>query len=104
MSGSAATSTATFAAALIADIKEGLYINYGGLQPDGATGDISATVDFGFRIENGQLAYPVATTMIGSNALEMLRNIVAVSSDYREEPGTIVPSLRIDDVMVIGGE
>ncbi len=91
-------------AALIADIKEGLYINYGGLQPDGATGDISATVDFGFKIENGQLAYPVATTMIGSNALEMLRNIVAVSSDYREEPGTIVPSLRIDDVMVIGGQ
>lgn len=91
-------------AELIAGIEEGLYINYGGLQPDGATGDISATVDFGFRIENGELAYPVATTMIGSNALEMLRNIVAVSSDYREEPGSIVPSLRIDDVMVIGGE
>jgi PmbA protein len=90
-------------AQLIADIEEGLYIDYGGLQPEGATGDISATVDFGFKIENGQLAYPVKTTMIGSNIFEMLENIDAVSSDYREEPGSIVPSLRIRGIQVIGG-
>lgn len=90
-------------AELIAQVQEGIYINYGGLQPDLATGDISATVDFGFKIENGQLAYPVKTTMIGSNAFEMLSRIDAVSSDYREEPGTIVPSLRLDGIMVVGG-
>lgn len=91
-------------AELIADVSEGLYINYGGLQPDAATGDISATVDFGFKIEDGRLAYPVATTMIGSNVFEMLMRADAVSSDYREEPGMIVPSLRVDGIMVIGGE
>jgi PmbA protein len=91
-------------AELIAELDEGLYITYGGLQPDATTGDISATVDFGFKIEKGQLAYPVATTMIGSDIFEMLRNIDAVSSDYREEPGSITPSLRVRDIMVIGGE
>ncbi len=90
-------------AELIAEIDDGLYIASGGLQPDGATGDISATVDFGFKIEKGELAYPVATTMIGSNVMVMLGSIDAVSSDYREEPGMITPSVRITDVMVVGG-
>ncbi len=91
-------------AELIAEIDEGLYISYGELQPDPASGDVSATVDFGFKIEHGALAYPVATTMIGSDVFELLSHIDAVSRDFREEPGMIVPSLRIDGVMVIGGE
>jgi PmbA protein len=91
-------------AQLIADIDEGLYVNVGGLQPESATGDISATVDFGFKIEKGRLAYPVKTTMIGSNVFEMLERIVAVSSDYREEPGSRIPSLLVDGIMVVGGE
>mgnify|MGYP001080284565 CR=1 FL=1 len=91
-------------AELIADIDEGLYIAFGGLQPDGASGDISATVDFGFKIENGQLAYPVATTMIGTDVFEMLRHLEAVSSDYRYEPGIIAPSLLISDVQVASND
>ncbi len=89
-------------AELIAEINEGLYIAYAGLRPDSASGDISATVDFGFKIENGERAYPVSTTMIGTTALQMLANIDAVSSDYREEPGIIAPSLRISDIQVAG--
>ncbi len=91
-------------AELIAEIDEGIYIAWGGLQPEPASGDISATVDFGFKIEKGELAYPVSTTMVGSDAFEMLGKISAVSSDYREEPGSIVPSLRIDDIQVAGGQ
>lgn len=89
---------------LIADIDEGLYIAYAGLRPDTASGDVSATVDFGFKIEDGELAYPVSTTMIGSNALEMLSHIDAVSSDYREEPGIIIPSVRMTDIQVAGAQ
>lgn len=91
-------------AELIAGVDEGLYVNAGGLQPEGTTGDISATVDFGFKIERGKLAYPVKTTMIGSNIFEMLGRIVAVSSDFREEPGSRVPSLLVDGIMVVGGQ
>jgi len=50
------------------------------------------------------LAYPVKTTMIGSNVFEMLERIIAVSSDYREEPGSRIPSLLVDGIMVVGGE
>ena len=91
-------------AELIAEVDNGIYINSAGIQPDAVSGDVSATIDFGFKIENGKLAYPVQTTMIGSDIFEMLANIDAVSSDYREEPGSIFPSLRITGIQVVGGK
>jgi len=46
-------------AELIAELDEGIYINAAGLSPDPVTGDVSATIDFGFKIEDGKLAYPI---------------------------------------------
>jgi len=91
-------------AELIAEIDEGLYINAAQVQPDSASGDLSVTVDFGFKIEDGQLAYPVKNTMIGGHILELLQQVDAVSSDYREEPGSIIPSVRLSAVQIIGAE
>jgi PmbA protein len=91
-------------AEIIADTKEGLYINMGGVSPNSVTGDFSETVDFGFKIENGELAYPVKNTMLGGHILEFLRNLDAISSDYREEPGSIMPTLRVQNVRVAGGK
>lgn len=90
-------------AELIAEIDEGLYINAAGLSPDAVSGDISASVDFGFKIENGELAYPVKNALIGGHIFDLLGLIDAVSSDYREEPGVIMPSIRISQVQVAGG-
>ncbi len=88
---------------IVRDTKNGLYVNMGGISPNPTTGDVSSAVDFGFKIENGELAYPVTSSMIGGSFLEMLMNIDAISSDYREEPGLIMPTLRIQDVLVAGG-
>ena len=88
---------------IIKSTKEGLYINMGGIYPNSSTGDVSTSVDFGFKIENGELAYPVSSSLIGGNFLDMLKNIDAISSDYREEPGSIMPTVRIQDVLVAGG-
>lgn len=92
------------AAEIIRDTGRGLYINMGGLSPDGATGEVSATVDFGFLIENGEIAYPVSSTMIGINGFELLSNIDAISSDARLEPGSVMPTIRIQGVRVAGGK
>lgn len=89
-------------AELIAEIDEGLYICYAGLSPNSVTGELSTTVDFGFRIENGELTHPLSTTLIGTDAFELLGGIDAVSSDYREEPGMILPSIRVSSVQVAG--
>ena len=89
-------------AKLIAEIDEGLYIAYAGLSPNTVTGELSTTADFGFKIEKGEITHPLSTTLIGSDAVEMLRGIEGVSSDFRQEPGFIMPSLRIASVQVAG--
>ncbi len=76
----------------------------GGIHPNGVTGDVSVSVDFGFVIENGELAYPVMNAMVGGSFLDMLANVDQVSSDYREEPGRIMPTVRILDCLVAGGK
>ncbi len=81
---------------IIAGTDEGIYINMGSVAPDPAS--------FGFKIEKGRLAYPVINTMVSGHVLEFLANLDAVSSDYREEPGNKLPSLRIRDVQVSGSE
>jgi len=87
---------------IIKDTQEGIYINMGALGPNPTSGDISASVDFGFKIQNGELAYPVINAMIGGHIFDILSEIDAVSSDYREEPGNIMPTIRIQDVQVAG--
>ncbi len=61
-------------------------------------------MDAGFAIERGQLTHPVKNTMIAGLAPELLLNLEAVSSDYRSEPGRILPSLRVEGVRVASGE
>lgn len=90
-------------AELIAEIDEGLYINDAGLSTDGISGDLSATVDFGFKIEHGRLTHPVEATMIGGNVLDLTARLDAVSSDYRAEPGRVMPSVRLNMVQVSSG-
>ncbi|MCC6484579.1 MAG: TldD/PmbA family protein [Armatimonadetes bacterium] len=92
------------AAQIIRDTKRGLYINMGRLSPDSTTGEVSAMVDFGFMIENGEIAYPVAGVMAGINGLEMMANIDAISSDGRVEPGSVSPTIRIQNIRIAGGK
>lgn len=88
---------------IIREVDEGIYVNYGGVVPNLVTGEISASVDFGFKIEGGRLAYPLRNTMLGVNAFELLHCVDAVSSDCRVEPGIVMPSLRAGGVRVAGG-
>ena len=92
------------AADLIAEVEDGIYVVLGNPAPDTASGRISALVDAGFRIENGELTYPLQSTMVAGEALEMLANIDAVSSDYREEPGQILPTIRVKALKVASAE
>jgi len=92
------------AAEIVKDTPEGLYINMGSLSPNSVTGELSATVDFGFKIENGELAYPVKSCLIGANMIELMKSIDAISKDYREEPGVVMPTIRAQNVQVAGGK
>jgi predicted Zn-dependent protease len=89
---------------MIKDMKRGLLVLSVGVQPNMASGDVSGPIDFGFMIEEGEKAYPLKNTMLGFNILELLKNIDAVSKDYREEPGVKMPAIRVKNLRVGGGE
>ena len=88
---------------IISEIKEGIYIDDSSIHPDMASGDFSQPIDFGFKVENGEIAYPLKETMFGGNFLELLQSIEEISSDYRAEPGTIMPTIKVRE-MVVSGE
>lgn len=92
------------AADLLADVKDGIYLESGEIRPDPASGDISASIDFGFLIQDGRLVHPVESAMLGGNVFDLLQRLDAVSSDAREEPGILLPTLRIQDVQIAGSE
>ncbi len=88
------------AAELISEVEDGIYVALGRPFPDTASGQISALVDAGFRIRKGELTYPLKNTMVAGHAFEVLKAIDAVSSDYREEPGMIMPTVRVTKMRV----
>ena len=92
----------SWAEEIISEVNDGLYVNIGGISVQPASGDISTSVDFGYKIEKGRLAYPVANAMIAGHIFELLKSIDAVSSDYRAEPGTVMPTIRIAALDVAG--
>jgi PmbA protein len=92
------------AAEILREVREGIYLESGELRADPASGDISASIDFGFLIRDGQLIHPVESAMIGGNIFDLLAHLDAVSSDAREEPGALMPTVRIQDVQIAGAE
>ncbi len=87
---------------IISEVERGLYVEMGGFMPDMQTGEISATVDWGFWIERGKFVFPVKNTMVAGNAIELMCKIDAISSDCRREPGAVMPTVRISEATVAG--
>jgi len=87
---------------IIREVDDGIYLELGGLDPDMVSGDISTNLDFAMKIEKGELVYPVANAMVGGNLMELLPKLDAISSDYRDEPGNKMPTIRIRDVQISG--
>jgi PmbA protein len=88
--------------ALMADIKEGLYITEMiGMGVNGVTGDYSRGAA-GYMIRDGALAEPVAEVTVAGNLVEMFANMVA-ASDLVFRRGTDCPTVRIDGMTMAGG-
>ena len=88
-------------AAMIADIKEGLYLtDVWGQGVNMVTGDYSRGV-FGYWIENGELTHPVNETTIAGNLKDMFMNLTP-ADDLKIEFGTEAPTVRIDGMSVAG--
>ena len=88
-------------AALISDIKRGLYVTEligQGVNP--VTGDYSRGAS-GFVIEDGEIGAPVAEITIAGNLLEMFLRLTA-GSDLEHRRSVNVPTLRVEGMTVAG--
>ena len=88
-------------AALMADIKLGLYITeLIGMGVNGLTGDYSRGAA-GFMIRDGVLAEPVAEITVASHLNEMFAHMTP-ANDLRFRRGTDSPTVRIEEMTLAG--
>lgn len=88
-------------AALMADIREGVYVTeLVGQGVNGVTGDYSRGAT-GLRIVDGQLAGPVAEFTVAGNLLTMFARMT-VADDLEWYRAVNVPTIRIDGMTVAG--
>jgi PmbA protein len=88
-------------AALMSDIKRGLYVTEmigQGVNP--VTGDYSRGAT-GFIIEDGELAGPVAEITVAGNLIDMFRTLSA-ADDLEHRRSVNVPTLRVEGMTVAG--
>lgn len=88
-------------AELMADIASGVYVTeLIGQGVNGVTGDYSRGAT-GFRIDNGELAGPVAEFTVAGNLLDMFAHLTP-ADDLEWFRGINVPTIRIDGMTVAG--
>jgi PmbA protein len=83
---------------MLADIKEGLVIEYlmGAEQGNVLGGDFAGNVLLGYKIENGKITGRVKNTMVSGNIYQVLKDIAAIGSDSKWIGGSLsTPSLYI---------
>ncbi len=86
---------------LIAEIDEGFYITgMMGMGINGVTGDYSRGAS-GFRIEKGELTYPISEATVAGNLKQMFMNITP-ANDLVFKYGANAPTLRIDGMTLAG--
>ena len=76
---------------MIADIKEGLVVEFliGASQGNVLGGDFSGNVLLGYRVENGQITGRVKDTMVSGNIYQVLKEIAAVGSESRWQSASL---------------
>ncbi|MCL2599881.1 MAG: metallopeptidase TldD-related protein [Treponema sp.] len=87
---------------MIKGVDRGILLNrFSGGQP-GPSGDVSGVAKNSFLIENGRVTDALKETMIGFNILDVLKSIVAISTERCANGTSVLPWCCFDGVTVSG--
>ncbi|MBU6997907.1 MAG: TldD/PmbA family protein [Theionarchaea archaeon] len=86
---------------LVSEVSQGVLVESMAGFPQAGSGVISAQLSQAFAIRNGEIQHPVKG-MISGVAFDWLTRISDVGNDSKQYENTVLPSLRIEDVHVIG--
>lgn len=87
---------------LISEIEKGVLIESMAGFPQKGSGIISAQLSRAFYIEDGVVNYPLKDVMVSGVAYDWLKEISGIGNDAKQFENSIVPSLRIENVKIIG--
>ena len=89
---------------LIREINNGLivYALQGAHSSNPINGEFSVVATPSWKIKNGEITYPVQSTMLSGNIFELLQNISLIGNNERQVGFLIAPWVIVENVQVIG--
>ena len=89
---------------MISGIKDGMiiYEAMGTHTANPITGDFSLAIAIGFKIIDGEIAYPVKNAMFTGNIFELLKNVSVIASDVRQTGHLVSPSIAFSGQKIVG--
>ena len=82
-------------AALIGGVQRGAVVGRLSMGMPAANGDFSGVIKNSFLVEGGQVGPALSEVMVSGNMAQMLRDVVAVSTERQDTGDTCLPWLRI---------
>lgn len=88
----------------ISDIKDGLLVTdvLGAHTSNPISGDFSVEAMNAFKIDNGEITYPIKKAMLSGNIFHSMNKAHAISKETRQIGPFIIPRFLINDLSVIG--
>ncbi len=87
---------------LVSETERGVLVESMAGFPQAGSGMISAQLSRAFLIQNGEIKHPIKGGMVSGVAFDWFKRISGIGKDSKRFPNSIVPSLRVEEVKVIG--
>lgn len=89
---------------LLEELKEGILLIGSPIGSRGSNPQISAQINQGFFVKNGEILYPVKNTVIGSTVFDIYNKIENLSKETENRNGHQAPWMLLKDLKVSGGK
>ncbi|MGB3548595.1 MAG: metallopeptidase TldD-related protein, partial [Saprospiraceae bacterium] len=66
------------------------------------TGDLSISLELGYRVSQGEIVGRVKDTMVSGNAYSALNHLIALGSDLKWSGSTYTPSVAVNGLSITG--
>jgi PmbA protein len=90
---------------IVNEVKNGVIAKevIGAHTANAASGEFSVVLDTAFKIEKGEIVYPVKQTMLGGNILDVLKSVALFADDMKQVgEALIAPTVLVKGVRVSG--
>ena len=88
--------------ALVSEVSKGVLVESMAGFSQAGSGMVSAQLSRAFFIKNGEIQHPIKSGMISGIAFDWFKQISGVGDDSKQFQNAVVPSLRVEEVEVIG--